>query len=657
MEFETEDAAYNFYNDYAYKVGFSVRISKGHKDKYGKIVNRVFCCSCERYRGKDKREDNVKNPRPQSRFGCLAKMKVNSRLTGKYRVTEFIAEHAHETTTPTDDSGITPKASCGVLEYLQKMQLEDSNFFYAIQVDEDDLITNIFWADVKMMIDYSYFGDVVCFDTTYRKNKEGRPFAMFVGVNHHKLTIIFGAALLYDGTAKSFIWLFNTFAKAMSEKKPKTILTDQDAAMAKALALVWTEICHRLCIWHLYQNALKKLSIVFGKFQDFSKDFNKCIYEYEEEEEFIIAWSNMLEKYDLKDNSWLKQTFALKEKWALVYGRENFCADMTTTQRNESMNNVIKKYVSYQHDLLRFFHHFQRMVEDRRDEESKADFKVTQRSLILSFDVEILRHAATIYTPAIFKMIQHEVSSGYDCSMYISSQNGEVTEYKVTSYKKLFQHTVHYDSSIGSVKCSCKRYEFAGILCSHALKVLSSRNVMKIPAMYVLKRWTKHAKMGNGIPTNHSIIHEDPKAKIGMRYKDICRMQVQLATKGAITEETYNIAISYLTKAMNDIDVCLEGRDKEVSTSDGSLINIEKGWCSGNKDNVKGIKTKERFRGSSTRPKGILERRKKKKTMQQDEPSIKNLDNELPSSQFNKVFSNLFYFLFFMLIYNLYDNL
>nr|KYP66793.1 Protein FAR1-RELATED SEQUENCE 5 [Cajanus cajan] len=520
-----------------------------------------------------------------------------------------------------DDSGITPKASCelmarraggrenlgfipedyrnylrskrtmqmksgdtgGVLEYLQKMQLEDSNFFYAIQVDEDDLITNIFWADVKMMIDYSYFGDVVCFDTTYRKNKEGRPFAMFVGVNHHKLTITFGPALLYDETTESFIWLLNTFAKAMSEKKPKTILTDQDAAMAKALALVWPETCHRLCIWHLYQNALKKLT-----------------------------WNNMLEKYDLKDNSWLKQTFALKEKWALVYGRENFCADMTTTQRNESMNNVIKKYVSYQHDLLRFFHHFQRMVEDRRYEESKADFKATQRSLILSFDVEILRHAATIYTPAIFKMIQHEVSSGYDCSMYISSQNGEVTEYKVTSYKKLFQHIVHYDSSIGSVKCSCKRYEFAGILCSHALKVLSSRNVMKIPAMYVLKRWTKHAKMGNGIPTNHSIIHEDPKAKIGMRYKDICRMQVQLATKGAITEETYNIAISYLTKAMNDIDVCLEGRDKEASTSDGSLINIEKGWCSGNKDNVKGIKTKERFRGSSTRPKGILERRKKK---------------------------------------------
>ena len=151
----------------------------------------------------------------------------------------------------------------GVLEYLQKMQLNDPNFVYAIQVDEDDLITNIFWADAKMKVDYDYFGDVVCFDTTYRKNKEGRPFAMFVGVNNHKQTLIFGDALLYDEISATFMWLFDTFAKTMSGKTPKSILIDQDLAMAKALALQWPETHHRLCIWHIYQNAAKYLSSVF----------------------------------------------------------------------------------------------------------------------------------------------------------------------------------------------------------------------------------------------------------------------------------------------------------------------------------------------------------------------------------------------------------
>lgn len=109
----------------------------------------------------------------------------------------------------------------GVLEYMEKKSSEYIKFFYSIQVDEDDLITNIFWADSKMIADYEDFGDVVCFDTTYRKLNDGRPFGLLVGVNNHKKTTVFGAALLYDESADSFVWLFNTFLNVMSGKKQK----------------------------------------------------------------------------------------------------------------------------------------------------------------------------------------------------------------------------------------------------------------------------------------------------------------------------------------------------------------------------------------------------------------------------------------------------
>ena len=49
---------------------------------------------------------------------------------------------------------------------------------------------------------------------------------MFVGINNHKQTIVFGAAVLYDEIALTFEWLFDTFARAIGGKKPKTILTD-----------------------------------------------------------------------------------------------------------------------------------------------------------------------------------------------------------------------------------------------------------------------------------------------------------------------------------------------------------------------------------------------------------------------------------------------
>ena len=62
-----------------------------------------------------------------------------------------------------------------------------------------------------------------------------------------------------------------------------------------------------------------------------TKDFNSCLYDYEEENEFLEARNKMLAKYDLKNNGWLKRMFDLKEKWSLVYGRETFCTDMTST--------------------------------------------------------------------------------------------------------------------------------------------------------------------------------------------------------------------------------------------------------------------------------------------------------------------------------------
>ncbi|GMQ00608.1 hypothetical protein CsSME_00047619 [Camellia sinensis var. sinensis] len=105
----------------------------------------------------------------------------------------------------------------------------------------------MFWADAQMIMDYVQFGDVVTFNTTYKLNKEHRPFVSFVGFNHHRKKIIFVAALLYDETAESFVWLFENFLEAMSRKAPKTLFIDQDAAMAKAIPIVMPDTSHRLC--------------------------------------------------------------------------------------------------------------------------------------------------------------------------------------------------------------------------------------------------------------------------------------------------------------------------------------------------------------------------------------------------------------------------
>ncbi|KAJ4749003.1 Protein FAR1-RELATED SEQUENCE 5 [Rhynchospora pubera] len=66
-----------------------------------------------------------------------------------------------------------------------------SKFFYEVDLDDDGVVRNMFWVDGRGRRSYQEFRDVVTFDTTYNTNKYSMPFAPFIGVNHHRQSILF----------------------------------------------------------------------------------------------------------------------------------------------------------------------------------------------------------------------------------------------------------------------------------------------------------------------------------------------------------------------------------------------------------------------------------------------------------------------------------
>jgi zinc finger SWIM domain-containing protein 3 len=56
-----------------------------------------------------------------------------------------------------------------------------------------------------------------------------------------------------------------------------------------------------------------------------------------------MKWQELLAAYNLAQNSWLENIYALREKWATVYRHDSFSVDITSTHRCEGMNNVFKK--------------------------------------------------------------------------------------------------------------------------------------------------------------------------------------------------------------------------------------------------------------------------------------------------------------------------
>ncbi|XP_018822555.2 protein FAR1-RELATED SEQUENCE 5-like isoform X1 [Juglans regia] len=95
QEFESEAAAHAFYNAYATRVGFVIRVSKLSRSRRdGSAIGRALVCNKEGYRMPDKREKIVRQ-RAETRVGCRAMILVRKVSSGKWVVTKFVKEHTH----------------------------------------------------------------------------------------------------------------------------------------------------------------------------------------------------------------------------------------------------------------------------------------------------------------------------------------------------------------------------------------------------------------------------------------------------------------------------------------------------------------------------------------------------------------------------------
>jgi len=56
--------------------------------------------------------------------------------------------------------------------------------------------------------------------------------------------------------------------------------------------------------------------------------FKKCMYDYDQEEKFEIAWSKLVSEFNVNENNWVKSMYAIKEKWAACHMKEAFTIGM-----------------------------------------------------------------------------------------------------------------------------------------------------------------------------------------------------------------------------------------------------------------------------------------------------------------------------------------
>lgn len=625
MEFESHGEAYSFYQEYARSVGFNTAIQNSRRSKTSReFIDAKFACS--RYGTKREYDKSFNRPRarqskqdPENGTGrrscaktdCKASMHVKRRPDGKWVIHSFVKEHNHELLPAQAVSEQTRKMYAAMakqfaeyknvvglkndpkgtfdkgrslaleaedtkflLDFLTQMQNLNSNFFYAIDLGDDQRMKNLFWVDAKSRHDYNNFSDVVSFDTTYVRSKYKMPLAMFVGVNQHYQFMLLGCALISDESAATFSWLMQTWMRAMGGQGPKVIITDHEKASKSVVLELFPESRHCFSLWHVLAKVSENLNHIIKQHENFMAKFEKCIYRSWTEEEFGRRWWKLLDRFGLRENEWMQSLYEDRKQWVPTFMTDAFLAGMSTGQRSESVNSFFDKYVHKKTTVQEFVKKYEAILQDRYEEEAKADSDTWNKQPTLKSPSPFEKSVSGVYTHAVFKKFQVEVLGAVACVFKQKQESQDETSIiRVQDFEKNQDFDVMWNQMKSEVICVCRSFEYKGYLCRHALVVLQLHSLSVIPSQYILKRWTKDAK-------NRQFLGEEPEQQQSrlQRYNDLCQRAMKLIEEGSLSSESYSIAFRALEEALGNcvsVNTSNKNLGEAVTSPTHGLIGIE----------------------------------------------------------------------------------
>lgn len=160
-------------------------------------------------------------------------------------------------------------------------------------------------------------------------------------------------------------------------------------------------------------------------------------------------------------------------------------------------------------------------------------------------------NAASVLTPFAFSKLQEQLVLA---AHYASFQMDD--GFLVRHHTKLEGgRKVYWVPQEGIISCSCHQFEFSGILCRHALRVLSTGNCFQIPDRYLPIRWRR-------ISTNSVKLLQTSTTDHTERIQLLQSMVSSLVSESAKSKERLDLAteqVSFLLSRIRQQPVSSQG--------------------------------------------------------------------------------------------------
>ncbi|KAL2935439.1 Protein FAR1-RELATED SEQUENCE 11 [Bienertia sinuspersici] len=228
------------------------------------------------------------------------------------------------------------------------------------------------------------------------------------------------------------------------KKSPKKIITDQDPWMKQAIA-----------------------------------------QELETIEDFENQWPLVVGKYNLLDNKHVKGLYQIKEFWAPAYLRSYNFGGMRTTGRSEYINGFIKRFVTPNSTLKDLAKQIDVAIREIIQRQEHDNMLAVTKMNVLKVSSPLETKASQVLTPFAFEKLKEECCRASQYSIIRHDGYDFLVRYFANENSKC--HKVFWDGNFAT--CSCKKFEFLGIICRHILRTFVQMDCHEVPSIYLPTRW------------------------------------------------------------------------------------------------------------------------------------------------------------------------
>ncbi|XP_020155483.1 protein FAR1-RELATED SEQUENCE 5-like [Aegilops tauschii subsp. strangulata] len=496
MLFETFKEAKDFYNVYAKHAGFAIR-------EGSKVETRVYLyCTCYGVYESKVSEANRKQNKTTAKTNCGAKMRPKREKDGTLVVKEIVWEHNHR------------------LQLCPQMLV----FLHSHKKIDKTILEYVKYLQFKG-IEHAQIMSILGGDD---------PGSYFLKMNAKDLINIKAENSRMDDV-DDVLKTVNFFRemKAINREFFCDMQLDESDREHNTQAVRW----------HIMKKYREHLAYLYNLHEDFKDEFTSILNWSLMPTEFEAAWKGLMDKYNLHDDATMVAMWNERERWISAYFKEIFCAKMTSTQRSESMNYVIKKnFISERQNLHRFV---------SQKEQNTLTF--------YGFDTQM----AKLYSRAVYSEIRKRLKLS---TLFTTTETEEPTKYLVryNNPQKLFAWSHHAfqvaADPVGEI--------YDCIFCVPVLCMMQTIKAASVPEKYILRRYTKRPNIQPTSNINDLRTVASNKASQYCIESSLLQLNMRVHRKSLRSQEQMARSQVVMDKLEQELDAML-------SAENGGLANNE----------------------------------------------------------------------------------